>query len=300
MKQFIHSRFPKTVGLVLALSVGMVACGTTSTPTVQPNVTVTLVGANSLPLVVGGTAKVNVTVTATGGASGDVTFTSSNTNVVTVDADGNITAVAPGTATITVASKTDTDADARAVLTVVVSAATPQVDVKINFQRDDLATPNTFVKNIGAAFNATTGIGWVTEASAGTATPVGVDLIRNTRTRGITGVSPEQDSLIHMQYRGSNGEPVDGAFEYKLPNGNYQVTVSVGDSAVGTPDAQYDSTHNINVEGVNVVNMFAPNPATEKFMVMTKVVEVKDNSLTIDAKGGTNTKINYVTIKTAP
>jgi len=302
MKQFIHSRFPKTVGLVLALSVGMVACGTTSTPTpVEQNMVTGVSISNTGPLALqtgstNNTAQIMHSVTGTGTFNSAVMFSSDKETVATVDANGLVTARGVGTAIITVATVMG---GKTATITVNVTAGTtptPAVDVKINFQRDDFATPDTFVKNIGAAFDGTSG--WITEATARTGTPAPLDLRGNTRTRTVAGFSPEENSLIHLQYIGTAEGSVTtpGAFLYKLPEGNYTVTVSVGDATAASSLPPFDSEHTVNIEGTTAINKFKPSNA-KLFETGFANVQVTDGFLTIDAIGGTNTKINYITIK---
>ena len=56
------------------------------------------------------------------------------------------------------------------------------------------------------------------------------------------------------------------------------------------------SYHRINVEGVNAIEWFAPTDQT-KFATATRTVNVCDGRLTIDAKSGINTKLNYVDVR---
>ena len=85
-----------------------------------------------------------------------------------------------------------------------------------------------------------------------------------------------------------------GSWEIAVPNGRYSVTASVGDAA-----PNYDSSHVISVEGQTLVANFVPNTTT-RFVVATALVNVADGRLTLNATGGTNTKLDYVTIMTAP
>jgi hypothetical protein len=67
------------------------------------------------------------------------------------------------------------------------------------------------------------------------------------------------------------------------------VTVSVGDATAT------DSTHRIRVEGNVVIAGFVPTSST-RFAQASRTVSVSDGRLTIDAIGGTNTKLNYVDV----
>lgn len=106
--------------------------------------------------------------------------------------------------------------------------------------------------------------------------------------------------LMHMQGNdvlNFKGTPVEAYWEVALENGEYQVTVSVGDGSVWYFNEEY---HSINVEGVQVINRFLPTgPAgsVSRFKQAAVQVTVTDGLLTIDADGGQNTKINYVIIQ---
>ncbi len=79
-------------------------------------------------------------------------------------------------------------------------------------------------------------------------------------------------------------------WEFELPDGNYQVTVSIGDPSSA-------STHTINVEGSSYWN--AVSLAAGDFLAMSSVVNVSDGRLTIDqgAAAEQATRINYVHIQ---
>ena len=154
------------------------------------------------------------------------------------------------------------------------------------------ATPAGYTADIGAAYAAAKGSGWITEASANTATPAPLDLTLNTRDRTAAGgVSNETNTFIHMQYTAAGtGTKTNGAWEYTVPNGTYNVTVAVGD-----PNSPSDSTNVINLEGKPALPATASSAAAP-FATATVAVTVADGKLTLDAKGGTNTKLDYVTI----
>lgn len=162
-------------------------------------------------------------------------------------------------------------------------------EVKINFQPDTSDVPAGYVKDIGEAYSEARGFGWVRQDSLSGATPVPLNITRNSRDRNQTGLDPRLNTLILMQASRGAGVSTPAAWEYALPNGRYDVTVSVGDSAF------YDSQHSINVEGINTINRFQPSSA-QAFVLTTTQVEVMDGKLTIDAIRGTNTKINYLDI----
>ena len=158
---------------------------------------------------------------------------------------------------------------------------------KVNFQPATSAVPSGYTADTGAAYDATRGSGWVQQ---GTSTPL--DLTRNTRDRARAGVDARLNTLIHMQYGdvgGTNGVATPGAWEYAVPAGTYQVTVSAGDQP------PYDSSHTVRVEGVTAISGFTGTAAAE-FQPATATVTVTDGRLTVDAAGGRNTKLNYVEI----
>ena len=57
----------------------------------------------------------------------------------------------------------------------------------------------------------------------------------------------------------------------------------------------FDSTHRITIEGNVAIGGFVPT-STTRFAQATRTVSVGDGRLTIDAIGGTNTKIDYVDV----
>ncbi|PYE55735.1 NPCBM/NEW2 domain-containing protein [Deinococcus yavapaiensis] len=166
--------------------------------------------------------------------------------------------------------------------------------VKVNFQPSNTTLPAGYIADTGAAFDETRGYGWVREDSLTATQHVPLDLTPNTRDRALPDIEPQLNTLIHMQYpvNGTNTTTIrtPGAWEYKLPNGTYTVTVGVGD-----PTNAYDSNHVINLEGRPLIMGFAPKD-TQKFTTASDLVTVADGRLTIDAIGGTNTKLDYVRI----
>ena len=180
-----------------------------------------------------------------------------------------------------------------AVVSPVVTPPLTFTPVKINFQPQGSAVPAGFTADTGAAYTAARSYGWVTQASAGTATAVPLDLTLNTRERTTSAVRPQLNTFIHMQSPSivSPSNPAPGAWEYALPSGTYTVTVAVGDAA-----NNFDSRHSINIEGKVAVSSFVPT-ASKHFFTTTLRVPVTDGKLTIDAVGGMNTKLSYLIIE---
>ncbi len=160
--------------------------------------------------------------------------------------------------------------------------------LKINFQPADSTVPAGYTADTGAAYNDGRGYGWV--AQAGHAP---LDVSVNARDRKLSTVEDRLNTFIHMQYNSNVSGPAvrtPAAWEYKVTNGTYTVTVSTGDAS-----NSLDSNHALNIEGVQAIAPYMP-AATNKFRTVTLRVPVADGKLTIDAVGGTNTKINYVIV----
>ncbi|MCJ8164433.1 malectin domain-containing carbohydrate-binding protein, partial [Pontibacter sp. E15-1] len=190
--------------------------------------------------------------------------------------------LAPGVykATVTATATDYTTASLQIDLTVTSATSTSQ-DAKINFELSSSNTPTDHVKDAGLPFDAGRRYGWVDPT-----TKEPSDLSNNMRER-----SGSEDILLRTfsQMQASNSGQVPGSWEYVVPNGVYNVTVSVGDPNY------FDSKHQINVEGKAAITNFVPSQQ-QAFQSATVAVEVKDGKLTIDAVGGTNTKLNYVVI----
>ncbi len=183
---------------------------------------------------------------------------------------------------------------------------TPPLNVKINFQPNASAIPAGFTKDIGAAYTDAAGQGWVREDSlaSGTPVPYGFTAVpaNNVRDRsGCTGLPQEQRTFIHMQAPAgtSNNDATAVAWQYKLPNGRYQVKVGVGDPNSGSAP----ETHVVNVEGVRAIDQYpmssAGNCAANRVKTNTVWVNVTDGTLNVDAVGGINTKLSFITIDSA-
>ena len=179
----------------------------------------------------------------------------------------------------------------------VTAVAAADVDLKVNFQSQAAPVPAGYVRDFGEGFGVRSGAdqgsgwsyGWVVPGSS---TPL--SLVGNGRDREL--VSDQRlDTFVHMQgnsVANFSGVAQPGSWEVALPAGSYSVTVSVGDAA------SIDSTHRLLVEGVVAIDGFVPTAAT-KFASATRTVSVTDGRLTIEATGGTNTKLDYVDIVTA-
>src|SRR5215210_2868664 len=181
-----------------------------------------------------------------------------------------------------------------------ISAQSPSgtLNIKVNFQDPATIPPTGWLRDFGQAYGLRTSsnqgsgyyYGWIKRSDKTL-----LDLTKNGRRRS-TPSNILLATLMHMQANNLpttfQGTRIEGIWQAKTANGKYDVTVSVGD------DTQIDSKHSINVEGVSAIAVFAPT-STLKFKSATVTVSVSDGYLTIDAIGGTNTKVNTVTIQPA-
>lgn len=118
-----------------------------------------------------------------------------------------------------------------------------------------------------------------------------VDISERGRNRG---PDPDVDvlteTLMHMQYSDVSTGAQDGTWLFDLPNGFYEVEVTVGDNS------NNDSYHIIRAEGVTIVDYNTFGGGLPPFGTGSCLVEVTDGVLTIDAGSGNNTKIVTIVI----
>ena len=171
--------------------------------------------------------------------------------------------------------------------------------LKINFQDSETNVPEDYVRDVGEAYalrNNGYRYGWMKKDKSAP-----LSLVGNGRNREKMGVNTLKNTLIHMQYgdiQGGNGINTEGVWEIELANGHYLVTAGAGDGALDGPGTV--PSHSLNIEGEGVIKNFVPSgdPGAEsRFITGSTEVWLTDGKLTIDATGGFNTKINYVTIK---
>lgn len=151
------------------------------------------------------------------------------------------------------------------------------VDLSYNFQPANAVVPEGFDVDNGSAYGDQGGefdYGW------------SQDISHTARDRNSANAPDQQsDTLLHMQYRPSQA----AYWEIGLPNGNYRVTVSVGD-----PDYT-NSYYQVLAEGQTVVE-YPPN-SFRRFALGVLDVNVSDGRLTLtNGPDAVNNKINYVTI----
>ncbi|TSD67734.1 hypothetical protein FFF34_010200 [Inquilinus sp. KBS0705] len=177
--------------------------------------------------------------------------------------------------------------------------------IKINFQDSTTQAPPGWLQDVGEPFGSRSSTFQGSEVMYGwksTETRQPISLKGNGRAR----IEPEDvllSTFIHMQANNINtirygkfsGVRAQGYWELKVLNGVYKVSVAVGDGAV-TQAPEMDC---INIEGVSAVSNFTPIGKTRsmgRFKTTNVTVTVSDGYLTIDANGGTNTKICYAEV----
>ncbi|MBD1363085.1 Ig-like domain-containing protein [Mucilaginibacter sp. ZT4R22] len=173
--------------------------------------------------------------------------------------------------------------------------------INVNFQNDQTVPPSDYVIDYGQAFGNRKGqrqgallrYGWRKRSDGSL-----LSLVGNGRLRTL----PEDillATVLHMQANSITGTfqgvKTEGYWELEVPNGTYDATVSAGDGNVSTaPEIHY-----INIEGTNAIAGFKPigkQGDIGRFKSNTIRVTVADEHLTINADGGTNTKINFANI----
>lgn len=158
---------------------------------------------------------------------------------------------------------------------------------RINFQPTTSTTPAGYAVDSGLGFDATRGYGWVTQGSN-----TALDISARVFDRAVANIESRLDTVALMQSNGTAAATA-AAWEYTLTNGRYSVTVSMGDSAGG-------SNQMLRAEGNNFLaspfNTTTTGGVPSYFKLATLTVDVTDGRLTLDAVGGTDTRINYVEI----
>lgn len=157
-------------------------------------------------------------------------------------------------------------------------------EVRVNFQPEGAAVPVGYAADWGQAYDAARGYGWVAQDS-----PSPLSLVGNARDRNLV-ADQRLDTLIHMQLPpGSAGVAAPGRWEHAVAAGTYDITVSVGDPCCT------NSVHRLAVEGAVAIEGFRPTSA-QTSAAATVRVQVADGRVTLDAAGGSNTKLQYVHI----
>ncbi|WP_221392907.1 putative Ig domain-containing protein [Dyadobacter sp. NIV53] len=237
---------------------------------------------------VNGTATAKtVTLEAKNGTPSAITFTKVNNSWLTLPNPAlgtlsfgvNTAGLVAGLYTTTVTA----EATGYASTTITISLRVSDVNVntkKVNFQLANSTTPSGYMPDAGLPYDDTRTYGWVDPT-----TKAPKDQSVSMRERTSSTAEPRLKGFAIMQ--GTTSGQTPGSWEMKVENGLYNVTVGVGDLGF------YDSNHRINAEGVPVISSFIPTASIPN-KIATATIQVTDGKLTIDATGGTNTKINFV------
>ncbi|QNF32389.1 choice-of-anchor D domain-containing protein [Adhaeribacter swui] len=200
-----------------------------------------------------------------------------------------------------------------AVLTINLNVTSPAVaqEIKVNFQDATTVPPTGWVRDYGQPFGLKTGpyqdgnleYGWRKRSDG---TELDLSVPGNGRNRNPSLSKPIdvlQATVMHMQANdiasSFTGTKTEGYWEVKVANGQYDVTVSAGDALPSTTVPPVPEIHSLNVEGVSAISGFIPSGtkgSATRFKSNKVRVTVTDGYLTINADGGTNTKINSVHI----
>ena len=141
----------------------------------------------------------------------------------------------------------------------------------VNFQNDEATPPTRYLRDTGQLFGDRGDgffYGWTAD--------------HTDQGRERSAVADQRlDTLVHFE--------AGQSWEFALANGDYEVTVAVGDPSFD------DGVHTINVEGNNLFNAVPDGPG---FFIDSIVVTVSDGRLTLDqgAAAEKATRINYVHI----
>ncbi|TWR28834.1 hypothetical protein FPZ43_11225 [Mucilaginibacter pallidiroseus] len=226
---------------------------------------------------------------------------SNPTSTLTLGAENINAAVPPGNYQALITGTADGYTPASLLINLNVIEGINNKAINVNFQAAQTVPPVEYVVDYGQAYGERTSTsqsvglvyGWRKRTDN---TPI--NLIGNGRLRTL----PEDillATLFHMQPNhipgNFSGIKTEGYWELKVPNGTYDATVSVGDGTVSSSP----EIHTLNIEGVNAINQFVPKGKAGdigRFSSNTIRVTVADENLTIDADGGTNTKINFASI----
>ncbi|WP_418608309.1 PA14 domain-containing protein [Georgenia sp. SUBG003] len=160
--------------------------------------------------------------------------------------------------------------------------------VKVAFGPSSAPLSDGWVRESGLAYSDERGFGWL---DAGTGQPVDRTVATRYRATATTGIEyPSDNRLKSFAFLDNASQPAytDGVWEYEVPNGTYEVAVSVGDAGF------LDSTHGVAAEGQPVIASFVPTGAVP-FQTGVRTVTVTDGKLSV-TNTGTNTKVNWVSI----
>ncbi len=202
--------------------------------------------------------------------------------------------------------------------TVTITEAAQPFAAQINFQDNASVPPAGYLKDYGKEFgfsslvigDKTFKYGWkllangtpfdASNEAANNSTGVGRNRLGVTGYANASVQEKLEGTLVHFQGNtilsdalqlAWEGQPRGNElfWEMEIPNGVYDITVSLGDA--GT---DIDSRHSATVEGYTVVPAFVPSLGEKRSATIT--VAVTDGFLTINGLGGFNSKINYINV----
>ncbi|MDJ1498092.1 malectin domain-containing carbohydrate-binding protein [Cytophagaceae bacterium DM2B3-1] len=161
----------------------------------------------------------------------------------------------------------------------------PPAGIVFNGVTSSGATHPGYLAELGEAYDAGRGYGWID--------PVTKAPKANQEYSRERSGSDELRLRTFINMRHSDAGPTQYTdWEYTLPNGQYLVTVAVGDAT------SISGNYYINAEGIPLISNFIPTSAN-KYKIATGTVKITDGKLTIDANGGSannNTRICYLHI----
>ncbi|QMU31383.1 T9SS type A sorting domain-containing protein [Adhaeribacter radiodurans] len=235
-----------------------------------------------------------------------LTLPAARTGILTFGPDQINTNLTPGTYLASVIAQADGYQPDTVQIQLTVNPPIPEL--LVNFQDSATVPPTGWLVDFGQPFGLRTGsnqgtnlwYGWKKRSDqipldlSGGGTMPG-----NGRNRTIP-ADVRLATFMHMQADDINGAfdgiKEEGYWEIKVPNGFYDVTVTVGDAIIDTSATE---SHSLNVEGIQAISHFEPSGregSPSRFKTATARVQVQDSLLTITADGGVNTKINSASI----
>jgi len=159
----------------------------------------------------------------------------------------------------------------------------------VNFQNSRAPVPAGWVPDFGKAYDAARGFGWRLPGG-------GVPIKRQCGDRNSTS-DQVLDTFCHAQTRYTlidgrwEALPAPAVWETSVPNGNYDVTVTMGESRF-TPRSVVNG---VIVEGVEAISGFVAT-SSNTHVSATVTVAVSDGFLTVDPSSGNNGKLASVQI----
>ena len=151
-------------------------------------------------------------------------------------------------------------------------ATTAPFVAQVNFQNKAASVPSGYVRDYGLGYSATAGFGWV---QSGTSTPV--SMVGNGKNRHAV-QDPRLDTLMVVK---GDAPP---QWVMAVPNGTYDVTVSVG-------DANLSGKSRVVVNGTTAINSFR-STTSWVFERVTVRVDVTGGFVVLDAAPNAGTSAN--------